>query len=188
MKLLAIVGSPRLKGNSNYLVDQALEEATALGVETEKIVLSQYAVNPCLGHDNCASFDACQQNDDAGWILDRFCQADGIILATPVYYYNVSAQMKTFIDRNYFLYRHNQKSQARAVGAIVVADCEGIEDTLHTLRQFINEAFNVENDKIFIISGYANLLGEVKNNLPLLVKARKLGQQMVESLKKKGIH
>ncbi|TET68945.1 MAG: flavodoxin family protein, partial [Dehalococcoidia bacterium] len=116
MKLLAIVGSPRLKGNTNYLVGQALKEAAALGAETEKIVLSQYVVNPCLGHDNCASFDACQQKDDAGWILDRLCQADGVIIATPVYYYNVSAQMKAFIDRNYFLYKHNQKYKARAVG------------------------------------------------------------------------
>ncbi len=187
MKLLAIVGSPRLKGNTSYLVDQALEEAATLGAETEKIVLSQYAVNPCLGHDNCDSFDACQQKDDVGWILNRFCEADGVILATPVYYYNVSAQMKTFIDRNYFLYRHNRKYKARAVGIIIVAEQMGIEDTLHTLRQFTDE-LDAKEDRIFIVSGYANKLGEVKNNLPLLVKARKLGQQLVESLKKKGIH
>jgi multimeric flavodoxin WrbA len=55
LKLLAIVGSPRLKGNTNYLVDQALEEAEKLGAQTEKITLSQYKVNPCLGHDNYAS-------------------------------------------------------------------------------------------------------------------------------------
>jgi len=188
MKLLAIVGSPRLKGNTNYLVDQALEEAATLGAETEKIVLSQYAVNPCLGHDDCASFDACQQKDDAGWILDRLCEADGVILATPVYYYNVSAQMKTFIDRNYFLYKHNQKYKARAVGVIVVAGSEGIEDTLHTLKQFIDEPFDVEEDKIFIAYGYADRLGEAKNNRPLVEKARKLGRQMVESLKMEGVH
>jgi len=188
MKLLAIVGSPRLKGNTNYLVDQALEEAATLGAETEKIVLSQYAVNPCLGHDDCASFDACQQKDDAGWILDRLCEADGVILATPVYYYNVSAQMKTFIDRNYFLYKHGIKSRARAVGVIVVAGSEGIEDTLHTLKQFIDEPFDVEEDKIFIAYGYADRLGEAKNNRPLVEKARKLGRQMVESLKMEGVH
>ena len=108
MKILAIVGSPRPKGNSNYLVDQALEEASKLAVDTEKIVLSQYEVNPCLGHDDCASFESCLQKDDAGWIFDRFREADGVILATPVYYYNVSAQMKAFIDRNYFLYTHDQ--------------------------------------------------------------------------------
>jgi len=183
LKLLAIVGSPRLKGNTNYLVEQTLEEAAKLGAETEKIVLSQYAVNPCLGHDNCASYDTCRQKDDTGWILDRLCQADGVVLATPVYYYNVSAQMKAFIDRNYFLYMHDRKSRARTLGIIVVAESLGIEDTLHTLRQFVDETFEVNEDKIFTVCGYAGGSGEVKNNLPLVEEARKLGQQMVASLK-----
>ena len=72
MKIMAIVGSPRLDGNTNYLVDQALAEAEKLGAETEKIVISQYRVSPCLGHDNCASRESCTQKDDAGWIIERF--------------------------------------------------------------------------------------------------------------------
>jgi multimeric flavodoxin WrbA len=187
MKLLAIVGSPRLKGNTNYLVDQALAEAKTLGAETEKIVLSQHKVNPCLGHTECASFDSCRQKDDAGWILDRLCEADGVILGTPVYYYNVSAQMKAFIDRSYFLYQHGRKSQAKAVGVIVVAESLGIEDTLHTLKLFINEAFDVGEDRVFTVSGYAAGPGEVKNNLPLVAEARKLGRQMAETLKTEGV-
>ena len=182
MKILAIVGSPRLKSNTNYLVEQALEEAAKLGAQTEKLVLSQYEVNPCLGHDECASFDSCLQKDDAGWILDRFREADGVILATPVYYYNVSAQMKAFIDRNYFLYKHDQKYKARVAGIIIVANKEGIEDTLHTLKQLTDE-FSIEENRIFITCGYANRIGEAKNNLPLVEEARKLGRQVVESLK-----
>ena len=183
MKILAIVGSPRLKGNTDYLVDQALEEAARIGSETEKIVLNRYQVRPCLGHEDCASFKACLQKDDTGWILDRFCEADGVILATPVYYYNVSAQMKAFIDRNYFLYKHNRKSEARAVGVIVVAEVEGIEDTVHTLQQFIGESFVVEKDRIFIVHGYASRLGDAEKNIPLVTDARNLGRQIVESLK-----
>ncbi len=183
MKLLAVVGSPRLGGNTNYLVGQALGEAANLGVQTECLVLSQYNMTPCLGHDACASFDTCRQKDDTSWILDKFCEADGVILATPVYYYNVSAQMKTFIDRNYFLYKHGRKSRARAVGIIILAGIEGIEDTRRTLRIFINESFNVTEDRIFIVEGYARSLGETKDKLPLLEEARKLGRQMVETLK-----
>ncbi len=182
MKILAIVGSPRLKGNTNYLVDQTLGEAGKLGAQIEKIILSKYEVNPCLGHDDCASFESCQQKDDAGWILDRFREADGVILATPVYYYNVSAQMKAFIDRNYFLYKHDQQYKARTAGIIIVANQAGIEDTLHTLRQFTDE-FNVNENTIFIVTGYANKTGEVRNNLSLVKGARKLGRQMVENLK-----
>jgi len=183
LKLVAIVGSPRLKGNTNYLVDQALEEAAKLGAQTEKIVLSQYEVNPCLGHEDCASLDSCLQKDDAGWILERFREADGVILATPVYYYNVTAQMKAFIDRNYFLYKHDQKYKARAVGIIIVAEQMGIEDTLYTLRQFVDWSFDVKEDRIFSVGGYANKLGDAKNNLPLVEASRKLGRQMVEILR-----
>ena len=186
MKILAIVGSPRLKGNTNYLVEQALEEAAKLGAQTEKLVLSQYKVNPCLGHDDCASFDSCRQKDDTGWILDRFCEADGVILATPVYYYNVSAQMKAFIDRNYFLYKHDRKYRARAVGIITVAEIVGIEDALHTLKQFVDASFNVKENSIFIAQGYASRLGDAQNNHPLVEDAQKLGRQMMESLKKQS--
>ena len=182
MKILAIAGSPRLQGNSNYLVDQSLKEARKLGAETEKIVLSQFDVRPCLGHDECASFKSCFQKDDTAWILDRFCQADGVILATPVYYYNVSAQMKAFIDRNYYLYKKDRRSAARTVGIIVVAEQEGIGDTLYTLNQFVDGSFNVKKDKKFIVSGYASRLGEVKDNLRLVEEAEKLGRDMVESL------
>jgi len=182
MKILAIVGSPRPKGNTNYLVDRALEEASKKGAETEKIVLSQYEVNPCLGHDDCPSFDSCLQKDDTGWILDRFCEADGVILATPVYYYNVSAQMKAFIDRNYFIYKHDQKYKPIVVGIIVVAEQMGIEDTLHTLRQFTDE-LGAREDRVFVTSGYANKLGDAEKNPPLVDEARKLGRQMAESLR-----
>jgi multimeric flavodoxin WrbA len=183
MKILAIVGSPRLKGNTNYLVDRVLEEAAKLGVETEKIILSEHQINPCQGHDNCSSQQECLQKDDAGWILDRLCQADGVILATPVYYYNVSAQMKAFIDRNYFLYEHGRKAKARAVGLIIVAGSLGLEDTLHTLKQFVDETFDIREDRLFVVSGYATRLGEVSSNQTLVEQARQLGRQMVESLK-----
>ena len=183
MKILAIVGSPRLNGNTNYLVDQALEEASRLGVDTEKIVLSQYQVNPCLGHDDCSSFESCTQEDDANWILDKFLNADGVILATPVYWYNVSAQMKAFIDRNYFPYKHDLKYKARAVGIIVVAEMEATEDTLHTLNQFVDWCFDVGEDRKFIVSGYAHKLGEAQNNITLMEEAKQLGRQMVEALK-----
>ncbi len=183
MKILALVGSPRRGGNTDFLVDQVLEEAAKLGAQVEKIVLSQYKVNPCRGHDECDSFDLCVQRDDTPWILDKFCGADGVVLATPVYYYNVSAQLKAFMDRNYFLYTHNRKAQARVLGIIVVAEVEGIEDTIHALRRFINLSFSVAEDRILEVHGYAYRLGEVKSNPALIEQARGLGRQMVEILK-----
>ena len=57
-----------------------------------------------------------------------------MILATPVYYYNISAQLKAFIDRNHILYAHGQKAKAKVVGIIVIASAIGIEDTLSEPR------------------------------------------------------
>lgn len=185
MKILALVGSPRLGGNTDFLVDQALGEAAKLGAQIEKIMLSQYTVAPCLGHDDCGSFESCMQKDDTSWILNRFCEADGVILATPVYYYNVTAQLKAFMDRNYFLYMHSQKSQAKAVGIIVVAQSEGIEDAVHTLKRYINEVFEVPKDRILELHGYAFRLGEAKNNPQLVEQAQEFGRKMVESSKDK---
>jgi len=183
LKILAIVGSPRLNGNTNFLVDQALDEAAKLGAETEKIVLSQHTVNPCLGHENCASLESCTQKDDAGGIIDKFYEADGVILGSPVYYYNVTAQMKAFMDRNFFLYNKNRLARARVVGIIVVAEAEGIEDTLHTLHQFIDSVCQVGKSQRFVVSGYANRPGDAQKNTQLVKEARELGQKLAESLR-----
>jgi multimeric flavodoxin WrbA len=185
LNILALVGSPRVGGNTDFLVDQALAEAAKLGAQTEKIILSEHKVAPCLGHDDCGSFETCVQKDDTSWILDKFCEADGVILATPVYYYNASAQLKAFMDRNYFLYMHNRKSKAKAVGIIVVAESQGIEDTVHTLKRYVNESFKVPKDKILELHGYAYELGEARNDPQLVERAREFGRKMVNSLTEK---
>lgn len=65
-------------------------------------------------------------------------------------------------------------------GIIIVAEQEGIEDTLHTLRQFTDE-ISLEKNRIFTVCGYAGRIGDAENNPLLLEEARKLGQQMVAS-------
>ncbi len=182
MKILAIVGSPRPKGNTSYLVDQALQAAAAHGLETEKIMLSQYKVNPCQGHDNCSSFSKCKQQDDVPWILDKFCNADGILLGSPVYYYNMTAQMKAFIDRNYFLYRHDISPSMVCAGLIIVGGSAGLEHTVRAMRRFVKLSANLPDDRIVIMSGCASKAGEVKSDAVLIEEARGLGTRMAEIL------
>ncbi|MHB8104132.1 MAG: flavodoxin family protein, partial [Dehalococcoidales bacterium] len=82
MKVVAIVGSPHADGNTSYLVDEALKEITAQGIDTEKIMLGEYKVNPCLGHRECGTFAVCKNKDDAPGIIAKYNQADGVILAS----------------------------------------------------------------------------------------------------------
>jgi multimeric flavodoxin WrbA len=182
MKILAIVGSPRPAGNTSFLVDQALQEAAARGLETEKIILAQHRVNPCMGHDDCASFSACRQDDDAPRILDKFSNADGIILGSPVYYYNMTAQMKAFVDRSYFLYTHEISPKAVCAGLIVIGGGAGVEHAVRALRRFVKLSTDIPNERIVTLTGYASQPGEVKKNLALVEQARKLGARIAEVL------
>jgi len=182
MKILAIVGSPRPKGNTSYLVDQALQEAAARGVETEKIILTEYRVNPCDGHENCASFSACKHDDDVPMILDKFINADGVILGSPVYYYNMTAQMKAFVDRNYFLYTHGIPKKMFCAGLIIIGGGAGLEHAFRALRRFVKLSADIPDDRIVTLTGYASKPGEVKSDQSLIEEARKLGGRMAEIL------
>ena len=182
MKIMAIVGSPRPEGNTSYLVDQALQEAAARGLETEKVILTQHRVNPCQGHENCARFSVCKQDDDAPWILDKFSNAEGVILGSPVYYYNMTAQMKAFVDRNYFLYTHGTTYRTVCAGLIVIGGGAGLEQAVKALRRLVKLSANIPDEKIVTLTGYASKPGEVKNNSALVEEARKLGGRMADIL------
>jgi multimeric flavodoxin WrbA len=99
MKVLAISASPRKGGNSDVLCDQFLKGAGEAGHETEKISLSDKRLNPCTGCYGCGKTNACVIQDDMAEILQKLTQADVIVLATPVYFYSMDAQMKMMIDR-----------------------------------------------------------------------------------------
>ena len=182
MKILAIVGSPRPEGNTSYLVDQALQAAAAHGIETEKIILSQHQVNPCQGHADCASFSKCSQQDDAPWILDKFINTDGVILGSPVYYYNMSAQMKAFVDRNYFYYTHAIKHTVSCAGIVVVGGGAGLDTTIKELKQFLRLTTGVSGDRVLAVSGCANRPGDIKNDRSVVEEARKMGERLAEML------
>ena len=99
MKVLTISSSPRAGGNSETLCDAFLQGAAEAGYETEKICLREKKLAPCLGCGACGSTHRCVQNDDAEGILTAMIGADVIVLASPVYFYCMSAQLKMLIDR-----------------------------------------------------------------------------------------
>ena len=182
MKVVAITGSPRAGGNTDYLVDLALKEMDACGIETRKVPLCQYQVNPCQGHDECRQFATCAQQDAAPWILDEFVKADGVILASPVYYFNMTAQMKAFVDRNYFNYRHKIRIRAKGAGLIAICGNEGADETLRALQRFLRITGDIPADNVIELSGRAGKAGAAKD-VPLLIEgARDLGKRLAEIL------
>jgi len=178
--VVAVVGSPR-RGNTATLVAAAVAELEARGAACETIVLSDLAIAPCLAHDGCAGFAACPLRDDAAAALDRVYAADCLILGSPVYYENVSAQMKAFIDRNVFRYSHDEWLRARAVGLVAVTAETGLEETLDALRRYV--ALCTQGDvPVFTCGGYADAADAAAADEALLADARRLGVELAGAL------
>jgi len=183
MKILAVVGSPRPNGNTSYLTDEALGVAKRMGAQTEKILISERKLSPCYGHEECSSYDTCVQKDDGSEILQKLTEADGLIFATPVYYYDVSAWMKIFIDRLYFLYTHDIKCKAKAAGLIVVAGGDGIDHAKETLQNVLGaSSIDIPNERLFVLTGLAGASSDARSNQQLISGARRMGRELAVSL------
>lgn len=100
-KVLILSASPRKNGNSDILCDEFFKGAKQSGHEVEKIFLQDKKINYCAGCGFCTanSYEGCSQKDDMEQILDKMIAADTIVMATPVYFYTMNAQMKALIDR-----------------------------------------------------------------------------------------
>lgn len=101
MKVLGISGSPRKEGNTSTLVRQVLSGAASEGADIEFVELSALKFRGCNGCEQCATSYRCVVQDDMQRLYDLLDNADGLVLGSPTYFYNVTALAKTFIDRLY---------------------------------------------------------------------------------------
>lgn len=97
--IVAIYGSPRRKGNTATLLSRAIEGAQAAGATVEPIVLRDQKMSPCFEIYGCKADGDCVIKDDFQAVRDRMLAADGLIIATPVFFYTVSAHLKILMDR-----------------------------------------------------------------------------------------
>ena len=101
MKVLGVIGSPRKQGNTAALVERVLEGARESGAETEAVYLGQVNLNPCRACDSCKKTNRCIQRDGMQDVYDKIAESRALVLGTPIYFDQVSAQAKMFIDRLY---------------------------------------------------------------------------------------
>ena len=105
MKVLGISGSPRARGNTARLLAEVLHGVSDAGGETSAVSLSEYTIEGCLGCERCRRDLTCTRfNDGMTLLYPRIMDADALVLGSPVYHYNVTSQMKAFIDRLYAFY------------------------------------------------------------------------------------
>lgn len=188
MKVVAFNGSARKDGNAAILVRRALEELESEGIETEMVQLSGERIRGCTACGGCVTKKdrRCTIEDDiVNDCIEKMIEADGMILASPTYFADVSAEMKALIDRAGFVARANDDLFRRKVGAAVVAVRRA--GAIHAFDS-INHFFFI-SQMIVPGSSYWNLgmgwaKGDVLEDEEGLETMRVLGSNMAWLLKK----
>jgi multimeric flavodoxin WrbA len=99
VKILAIYGSPRRKGNTALLLQEAVRGAREAGAEVQEVVLRDLKISPCLEIYGCKKAGRCAIQDDFQDLYDQLLACQGLMLASPIFFYSVSAHTKSMIDR-----------------------------------------------------------------------------------------
>jgi multimeric flavodoxin WrbA len=150
MNILAIYGSPRRKGNTSTLLNRAVEGAERQGATVEKIVLRDQKISPCLEIYGCKETGRCVIKDDFQTLVDKLVSCDGLMLASPIFFYTVSAHTKILMDRCQSLWvkkywveetpyrKANPKRKGLFISAGATKGKKLFEGTLLTVKYFFD--------------------------------------------------
>ena len=138
-KVLILSSSPRRGGNSDTLCNEFMRGAIESGNEAEKVFLRDKTIHYCTGCSTCSLHGKpCPQKDDAAEIIEKMVAADVIVMATPVYFYTMSAQMKTLIDRCCGLYTEMKNKEFYFIVTAAEDDRKLMERTVDTFQGFLD--------------------------------------------------
>lgn len=188
MKVLAINGSARKDGNTAIMIRRALEELEREGIETELIQLSGKTIHGCKACKKCFKnknkrcvFD----KDDFNDCLEKMIEADGIILGSPTYFTDVTAEMKGLIDRAGFVSFANDRFFRRKTGAAVVAVRRaGSIHVFDTINHFFFISEMMVPGSIYWNMGIGMEKGDVEKDEEGLRTMQVLGENMAWMMKK----
>ena len=131
MKVIAISGSPRKSGNTEKLIEHTLNSISEEGIDTELISLAGLDIRPCTACLACKEGERCSIDDNLMPIYHKMKEADGIILASPVYFGSCTAILKGLMERTGYIARYNGTPfKGKVGGPLVVARRAGHNFTL----------------------------------------------------------
>lgn len=188
MKVVAFNGSPRKKGNTRACLEKVVEEISKEGIETEIVQIGGKNLHGCIACFKCFGKKDGQCHgvkDDMQGVIEKFTEADGVLVGSPVYFGSCSTEVKAFIDRVGLVGKANDHLWSRKAGAAVIAVRR--QGALTTFNQ-INQFFLI-NRMIVPGSIYWNLAlglepGEVLNDKEGMATMADLGGNMAWLLKK----
>ena len=186
MKAVALLGSPRRGGNTETLLDMFLKGCRHSGAACEKIALYEHTISPCRELYGCKKDGRCIIRDDMDRILSHICDATIVIVASPIFFYNVSAPTKAMIDRCQALWVKKYKLR---LPVSTIKDRKGVfigvgatkGENLFigaqlTIKYFF-DAIDVPYSKELLVRRIDDM-GAIKKHPALLNKAYKLGREI----------
>lgn len=178
--ILGIVGSPRVKGNTELLVAEALKAAAEAGAETELLRLADKEIKSCDACLSCRKTGECVIPDEFNSVFEKMMDADGIILSSPVYFGSATPEMKALMDRaGYLSIAKGRVLENKVGGAIVVARRAGQNFTFaQLLFFFLHQGMIVPGSTYWNIA-FGREKGEVLEDAEGVMTVKNLGTKMV---------
>ncbi|MDR3561347.1 MAG: flavodoxin family protein [Negativicutes bacterium] len=175
-KVLILSSSPRRGGNSDLLCDRFLFGAQEAGNQAEKIFLRDKKINYCVACDACKENGGnCVHKDDMAEILEKMIAADVIVMATPVYFYTMAAQLKTLIDRIYSRYTEVRNKELYFILTAADGSKQAMGRTVEGFRGFTS-CLSGAKEKGIIYGIGAWKAGDIKGQ-PAMEQAYEMGKK-----------
>lgn len=185
MKVIGINGSARKDGNTEILMNRVFEELNKSGIETELFSFAGQIIEPCKACWACGGQKNCvHRKDRFREVFDKLKEADGILLGSPVYSANVSANMQAFLERAAVVCDMNPGMLTHKVGAAVAAARRGgALQTIDTMNHFfLNHEMYVVGSTYWNMA-YGQMSGDVEKDQEGLENMKNLGQNMAVLLR-----
>ena len=177
MNILVLSGSPRKGGNTDLLVDAFVKGASPKH-HVEVVSVHDYKINPCMGCNACFRREDhnCCQKDDMQIVYEKMAKAEMLVIASPVYFYGLSAQLKTVIDRFHNPIRDTFHIHKMALLLVGAASLPELFDSILVQYELCLKFFKMEDVGRVLVRG-AKDKGDVENG-DSLQKAFELGQSI----------
>ena len=173
-RIVVLVGSMRKGGNTDLLA-QAFAEGAGKDNTVEIVSVADYKVNPCIGCNSCFTREGnqCFQKDDMAEIYKKLKVADIMVIASPVYFYGISAELKAIVDRLHTPMRNGFQVKKLALLLVGAATLQELFDAIKLQYQLVLNFFHLEDAGMVLVRGVKDI-GDIKST-KALEEAYKLG-------------
>lgn len=190
VKILGLMGSPRFGGNTDILLDSLLLGAKEAGASVEKVYLNALKMSPCIECGGCDKTGICVLTDEMSQIYGKIAETDWIVLASPIFFYNITSRTQALIERcqacwtGKYLLKHGPYGGKRRKGIFLsIGATKGkalFEGVIRTVRYFF-DAIDADFEGSLLYRGIESK-GAVKKHTDALKEAMELGDSIARGL------